>query len=63
LGGWCVSVDARACFGPRSGLATGRVDGVMGVRADEGAAAESFWAVFPGGVGSGVAGNWPRFIG
>ena len=56
LGWWCVSADAQAYFGPRHGVATGRVHDVMGVPADEGAAAQSLWAVPPGGVGSRVAG-------
>jgi hypothetical protein len=41
LRGGGVSADARAYFGPRLGVVTGRVHDVMGVPADEGAAAQS----------------------
>jgi hypothetical protein len=52
LRGGGVSADARAYFGPRLGVATGRVRDVMGVSAGEGAAAQSCEAFPLGGVGS-----------
>ena len=50
----CVSADAQPYFGPRHRVAPGRVHDVMGVPADGGAAAQSFWAVPP----QGSAGGW-----
>jgi len=62
LRGRGVSADARAYFGPRLGVVPGRVHDVMGVPADDGAAAQSCEAFPRWGRQQGL-GNWPRFIG
>jgi hypothetical protein len=54
LRGRGVSADARAYFGPRLRVASGRVLDVMGVPVDEGAAAESCEAFFRVGSAAGL---------
>jgi hypothetical protein len=54
LRGGGVSADARAYFGPRLGVVTGRVHDVVGVPADEGAAAQSCEAFPRVGLAAGL---------